>query len=128
MYGKRCLRSGCTGRVTFEVGLAELTVMQFAQGTFSVLGYTAVQSAQVLCLSFRWGSCVEMFTRSRVRRFVDLSIVTRLDIDTKAEEVMALTGKQSEFLSTLNRTVKKYLDENARRWVDMQNLFSFMKV
>lgn len=44
------------------------------------------------------------------------------------EIVRALTGKQAEFLSTLNHTVKRFLDENARRWVDMQSLFSFMKI
>jgi hypothetical protein len=64
VYGKRCLRPGCTGRVTFEVGLAEADRLWFAQRTLSVLGYTAVQPAQVLCLSFRRGSCIEMFARS----------------------------------------------------------------
>ena len=44
------------------------------------------------------------------------------------DRVKALTDKHAEFLSTLNHTVKRFLDENARRWVDMQSLFSFMKI
>ena len=65
VYGKRCLRPGCTGRVTFEVGPVAFPLEVFAQGTVSVLGYTVVQSAEVLRLSVRRGSCVEMFARSR---------------------------------------------------------------
>jgi len=44
------------------------------------------------------------------------------------DRVKALIDKHAEFLSTLNHTVKRFLDENARRWVDMQSLFSFMKI
>jgi DNA polymerase alpha subunit A len=31
-------------------------------------------------------------------------------------------------LQTLSDTVEKYIDQSGRRWVDMSNLFSFMKV
>jgi DNA polymerase alpha subunit A len=54
--------------------------------------------------------------------------VTHTNADTSIDQVMALAGKHAEFLSTLNQTVKRFLDENARRWVDMQSLFSFMKI
>lgn len=43
-------------------------------------------------------------------------------------EVSAVTGKNAELLSILNHTAMRFLDENARRWVDMQSLFSFMKI
>ena len=46
----------------------------------------------------------------------------------RIDQVRALTGKHAEFLSGLNRTVKRFLDESARRWVDMQSLFSFTKI
>ena len=69
-----------------------------------------------------------MFARSRGRRLAPLSSVARYDTDTITEKVKALTGIHAEFLSTLNHVVKRFLDENARRWVDMQSLFSFMKI
>jgi len=50
VYGKRCLRPECTGRVTFEVGPHPASNKVAAERTFTVLGYTAVQSAQVLRL------------------------------------------------------------------------------
>ena len=102
--------------------------MWFTQGAFSVLGYTTVQSAQVLCLSFRCGSCVKMFAGSRGRRLVHPFRGTHLDTETSIDNVKGVAGVNAEFLSTLHYTVKRYLDENARRWVDMQSLFSFMKI
>ena len=51
VYGKRCLRQECTGRVTFEVGVNDPVHELVAQRIASVLGYAAVQSAQVLRLS-----------------------------------------------------------------------------
>ena len=54
--------------------------------------------------------------------------IKRFNTNASTDEVMGVTAKNSEFLLSLNRTVKRFLDENARRWVDMQNLFSFMKI
>lgn len=65
VYGKRCLRPGCTGRVTFEVGLAGVDRDVVCSRDLLVLGYTAVQSAQVLRIPFRRGCCTEMFARAR---------------------------------------------------------------
>ena len=45
VYGKRCLQPGCTGRVTFEVGLYPTSKKAAAQWTSAVLRYAAVQSA-----------------------------------------------------------------------------------
>jgi len=70
VYGKRCLRLGCTGRVTFEVGPDASVREVVVQWIVSVLGYAAVQSAQILRLFVRRGSCVEMFAGSRARRLV----------------------------------------------------------
>ena len=72
VYGKRCLRPGCTGRVTFEVWLTGVDAACVLHGVISVLGHAAVQSAQVLRLSLRWGGCVEMFARSGAGRLVTL--------------------------------------------------------
>lgn len=69
-----------------------------------------------------------MFAGSRARRLVPRSSATDFDAETDTDQVSALTGIHAEFLSTLNRTVNRFLDENARRWVDMQSLFSFMKI
>jgi hypothetical protein len=57
-----------------------------------------------------------------------LTSVVCVDANPSTDEVRALATKHAEFLSALNRTVKRFLDENARRWVDMQSLFSFMKI
>ena len=54
--------------------------------------------------------------------------ITLCNVNTSTDQVRALTSKHAEFLATLNQTVKRFLNENARRWVDMQSLFSFMKI
>ena len=54
--------------------------------------------------------------------------MTPCNVNASTEQVRALTSKHAEFLATLNHRVKRFLDENARRWVDMQSLFSFMKI
>ena len=48
--------------------------------------------------------------------------------DPCADEVEALGHHQSDFLEAMTAAVNKYLDQNARRWVDMNSLFSFMKL
>lgn len=55
-------------------------------------------------------------------------VLAPYNVDASIDQVRALAGKHAELLSALNHTVKRFLDENARRWVDMQHLFSFMKI
>ncbi|KAF9777286.1 hypothetical protein BJ322DRAFT_1115131 [Thelephora terrestris] len=84
---EECLRSGCTGRVTFEYSDTKL---------YNQLRYYAYLFDGEAALKCSRGAEHE-------------------------DEVRALATKHAEFLSTLNRTVKRFLDENARRWVDMQS-------
>lgn len=93
MYGKRCLRLGCTGRVTFEYSDTKL---------YNQLRYYAYLFDGEAALRCSRGAEHE-------------------------EQVKAVAAKNAEFLSAMNHTVKRFLDENGRRWVDMQSLFSFMK-
>ena len=48
--------------------------------------------------------------------------------DPCTDEVEALGHHQSDFLEAMTAAVNNYLDQNARRWVDMNSLFSFMKL
>ena len=69
--------------------------------------------------------------RSRGAEHEGLSVYpgkTHFDAHTIVDQVKALTSKHAEFLSALNHTVKRFLDNNARHWVGMQSLFSFMKI
>ncbi|KEP54793.1 DNA polymerase II [Rhizoctonia solani 123E] len=43
-------------------------------------------------------------------------------------EVIALVGLNNEFLTTMTNCVEKYLNQCARRWVEMGTLFSFMQI
>ncbi|KAI0692497.1 hypothetical protein BC835DRAFT_1407020 [Cytidiella melzeri] len=47
---------------------------------------------------------------------------------SKADAVNGIANWQSEFLKTMSDVVNRYLEQNARRWVDMNSLFSFMKL
>ncbi|KAI0272419.1 hypothetical protein BC834DRAFT_921889 [Gloeopeniophorella convolvens] len=47
---------------------------------------------------------------------------------TNSDGMLTLTANHSEFLQKMRLTVEKYLEHNGRRWVDMGNLFSFMKL
>ena len=39
-----------------------------------------------------------------------------------------LVGMQREFLQTMSAAVDKYLDQCGRRWIELDGLFSFMKL
>ena len=48
--------------------------------------------------------------------------------DTKSELVKRLTFIHHEFLDSMSATVEKYLEQSGRRFVNLGNLFSFMKL
>ncbi|KAF8739169.1 DNA polymerase alpha catalytic subunit, partial [Rhizoctonia solani] len=43
-------------------------------------------------------------------------------------EVIALVGLNNDFLTAMTKCVEKYLDQCARRWVELSTLFSFMQI
>ena len=45
-----------------------------------------------------------------------------------SDEVVALVDVNDTFLSAMTDTVEKYLNMCGRRWVELDGLFSFMKV
>ncbi|KAI0077749.1 DNA polymerase alpha catalytic subunit [Panus rudis PR-1116 ss-1] len=46
----------------------------------------------------------------------------------RLDEVKALVDVQAEFLVVMTDTVERYLDQCGRRWVELGQLFSFMKI
>ncbi|KAI0285993.1 DNA polymerase alpha catalytic subunit [Russula aff. rugulosa BPL654] len=44
------------------------------------------------------------------------------------DEMLNLAANHGDFLQRMRQTVEKYLEFNGRRWVDMDGLFSFMKL
>ena len=69
--------------------------------------------------------------RSRGAEHEGLSVYPskmHFDAHTIVDQVKALTSRHAGFLSALGRALERFLDENARRWVDMRSLLSFMKI
>lgn len=50
------------------------------------------------------------------------------DNDTTLEAVDAVVQMNLDLLESMKKTVNKYLDQCGRRWVEMNDLFSFMKL
>lgn len=48
--------------------------------------------------------------------------------DDDTEEVRSVTFANGEFLNSMTKVVEKYMNECGRRWVEMSNIFSFMKL
>ena len=44
------------------------------------------------------------------------------------ESISNVVGTNQEFLNQMYGLVERYLDNNGRRWVELYDLFSFMKV
>jgi DNA polymerase alpha subunit A len=44
------------------------------------------------------------------------------------DEITAVTFANGEFLRIMTNTVEKYMDQCGRRWVELSNIFSFMKM
>ena len=51
-----------------------------------------------------------------------------LNYATLSDEVVALVDVNDTFLRAMTATVEKYLDNCGRRWVDLDGLFSFIKI
>ncbi|THV05329.1 DNA polymerase alpha catalytic subunit [Dendrothele bispora CBS 962.96] len=47
---------------------------------------------------------------------------------TSQEAINALVTANSEFLASMSKCVEKHLNQCGRRWVDLSNIFSFMRV
>lgn len=94
VYGRRCLRQGCRGTVTFEYSDAQL---------YNQLKYYSYLFSMEAALKAAAGP-------------------------RRSDEIKALADVQAEFLGTMIDTVDKYLNQCGRRWVELGQLFSFMKL
>ncbi|KAI0796194.1 hypothetical protein C8Q75DRAFT_863184 [Abortiporus biennis] len=94
VYGRRCLRPGCRGTVTFEYSDALL---------YNQLRY------------FSYLFDVEKALKAAAG-------------PQKTEDIKALAKVQAVFLQTMTASVEKYLNQCGRRWVELGQLFSFMKI
>jgi len=47
---------------------------------------------------------------------------------SKLDEVITVTYANGELLQTMTNTVETYMDQCGRRWVDLNSIFSFMKM
>jgi len=47
---------------------------------------------------------------------------------SQLDEVISITVANDEFLRTMTNTVEMYMDQCGRRWVELSNIFSFMKM
>ncbi|KAJ7717680.1 DNA polymerase family B-domain-containing protein [Mycena metata] len=92
--GRRCLQTGCRGKVVFEYSDARL---------YNQLRY--------------YGS---LFNAEKVTKAVAGS--------THTEAVNAVVLSNLPFLHSMAACVERYLDQSARRWVELSTIFSFMNV
>ena len=96
VYGRRCLATGCKGSVSLQFGDRALYVqMQYFENMFNVA------------------------------KLLDISDDKDHPFKDKVDEMKNLLNETSEELGELSKIVEKYLSKNARRWVDLDYLFSF---
>jgi len=94
VYGRTCLRPGCSNTVMFEYSDARL----YNQLRF----YASLFNAEKL-LKGTVGS-------------------------TQTDVVSAVVSTHLAFLQAMSACVERYLDQSARRWVELSTIFSFMNV
>ncbi|KXN86712.1 DNA polymerase alpha catalytic subunit [Leucoagaricus sp. SymC.cos] len=94
VYGKRCLKQGCRGRIAFEYTDKQV-YNQLRYYSYLFDGQKAIKAAK--------GS-------------------------TTSDAVIAVVGKNHESLGRLSDCVEKHLNMSGHRWVDMKDLFSFMRL
>ena len=56
------------------------------------------------------------------------ALICRLTHVPFTEEVLAVVGSQSTLLNNLSDVVEKYLMQCGRRWVDLEQIFSVLKI
>ncbi|KAF9069049.1 DNA polymerase alpha catalytic subunit [Rhodocollybia butyracea] len=94
VYGRACLRPGCTNKVAFEYS-DEKMYTQLRYYAYLFDGARAVKNA---------AGTAEL------------------------ESIEALAARHSELMRQMSSCAKKYLDEYAWRWVDMNNLFGTLRL
>jgi len=94
VYGRRCLKSGCRGSVTFEYSDMKL---------YNQLLYYA-----------------SLFDCDKA--------ITLAKGTSRADTVGVIVASQRQELERLGRVVEKHLNKCGRRWVELGDLFSFMKI
>ncbi|KAF8552703.1 hypothetical protein OG21DRAFT_1511107 [Imleria badia] len=94
VYGRRCVRPGCHGKVRFEYSDVEL---------YNQLRYFAM-----------------LFDADKAEKAAIGSACF--------DEVRVLKDTNHAFLDAMSATVYKYIDQCGRRWVNLGDLFSVMKM
>ncbi|KAJ3546934.1 hypothetical protein NM688_g5461 [Phlebia brevispora] len=117
VYGRRCLRPGCLGHVSFEVRKTTW-YMIFKKLMFDTLVLFCQYSDAMLYDQLRYYAY--LFDGEKAMKGA---------AGPKAfDEIKALVHVQADFLRTMSQTVEKYLELCGRRWVELGTLFSFMKI
>ncbi|KAF7983750.1 hypothetical protein HWV62_19727 [Athelia sp. TMB] len=94
VYGRRCLRAGCRGIVTFEYSDTEL---------YNQLRYYA-----------------SLFDGEKAMKATTGT--------SDAVAVQTVVYAQAALLQTLSYTVEGYMEQCGRRWVELSNVFAFMRM
>ncbi|KAI0032658.1 DNA polymerase alpha catalytic subunit, partial [Vararia minispora EC-137] len=105
VYGRRCLKPDCRGRVRFEYN----DVMLYDQLRYFAYLFDPTKAGTSREPTFS-------LPRGYLKRWF------------LAEFTEGLVLNQADLLQRLSQTVEKYLDMSGRRWVDMDSLFSFMNL
>ncbi|KAJ7708740.1 DNA polymerase alpha catalytic subunit [Mycena rosella] len=94
VWGRRCLKQGCKGKVTFEYSDAQL----YNQLRFYASLFNAEKAVKATVGS------------------------------AHTDAVNAVISNNLGLLQAMTACVERYLDQSARRWVELSTIFSFMKV
>ena len=138
VYGRRCLRSGCRGRVAFKVTqyslLRILEIITDRSISTPTLSYTT--SYYTSCLSLmpikpstplKIPTLVVRYNPNSFFFFRPNAFLTLVSFHFIAQFSDIVT-KNAVLLDNLGRCVEKHLNNCGRRWVDLKTLFSLMKV
>lgn len=110
VFGRRCLRPECTNNVIFEVSLSHQSMVSHS--------YLFQYSDEKMYNQLRYYAY--LFDNERA--------VKNAAGTTEMESIGALAARHSELMRHMSLCAKKYLDEYAWRWIDLNNLLGSMKL
>lgn len=130
VYGRRCLRSGCKGRVAFKVTQNPPThsgTITDRNISIPTLSYTTSCYTSSLSLTAIKSSVPSKIPNHIVCTIPFLCALRFLTLVALAHVSNVIT-RNAPLLRNLRECVEKHLNNCGRRWVDLTTIFSLIKV
>lgn len=128
VYGRRCLRAECKGRVTFEVLLHFFsTTNAMAHGAPKYTDTQLYNQLRFFVSLFDTQKALDS-ARPENRCTSNAYIISLTILTPFAADLVAIIAKNQVLLRTLGECVEKHLNNCGRRWIDLGTIFSSMKL